>query len=85
MCVCLWVCIYCVCAIFVFHQFQNTLSQTTEQLHWEVAQRQQLSEEFEQVAAMVDALVYLLVFSHQRVTTKRSVNNIGVFLCVVNL
>ncbi|KAF1375892.1 hypothetical protein PFLUV_G00224910 [Perca fluviatilis] len=37
-------------------QFQNTLSQTTEQLHWEVAQRQQLSEEFEQAQKTITEL-----------------------------
>ncbi|XP_035848183.1 ribosome-binding protein 1a isoform X3 [Sander lucioperca] len=37
-------------------QFQNTLSQTTEQLHGEVAQRQQLSEEFEQAQKTITEL-----------------------------
>ncbi|XP_068581002.1 ribosome-binding protein 1a isoform X2 [Cebidichthys violaceus] len=37
-------------------QFQNELSQTTEKLHGEVAQRQQLSEEFEQAQKTVTEL-----------------------------
>lgn len=40
---------YCV---FVYHQFENKLSQTTEKLQEEATQRQQLSEEFEQVTAV---------------------------------
>lgn len=51
--VCVFVCVFIVCAIFVCHQVQNELSQTTEKLHGEVAQRQQLSEEIEQVEAIV--------------------------------
>ncbi|XP_078017102.1 ribosome-binding protein 1a isoform X6 [Epinephelus lanceolatus] len=37
-------------------QFQNELSQTTEKLHGEVAQRQQLSEEFEQAQKTITEL-----------------------------
>ncbi|XP_032397986.1 ribosome-binding protein 1a isoform X3 [Etheostoma spectabile] len=37
-------------------QFQNTLSQTTEKLHGEVAQRQQLSGEFEQAQKTITEL-----------------------------
>ena len=46
--------VYCV---FVYHQVQNELSQTTEKLHGEEARGQQLSEEFEQVA-IDDALFF---------------------------
>lgn len=51
--------IYFVCvALFLkfFFQVQNELSQTSEKLHSEAAQRQQLTEEFEQVAAPGSAL-----------------------------
>lgn len=41
---------YFVFAFSVCHQVQNELSQKTENLHREVAQKQQLSEEFEQVS-----------------------------------
>lgn len=41
---------YRVFAFSVCHQVQNELSQKTENLHREVAQKQQLSEEFEQVS-----------------------------------
>ncbi|XP_034753346.1 ribosome-binding protein 1a isoform X3 [Etheostoma cragini] len=37
-------------------QFKNTLSQTTEKLHGEVAQRQQLSQEFEQAQKTITEL-----------------------------
>lgn len=76
------VCIFivCVCVIFVCRQVQNELSQTTEKLHGEMAQRQQLSEEIEQVAAIIDALFYILVTPE---TNKLSVDNV-VCLCVVN-
>lgn len=53
-------CVYllCACAFFVCHQVRNELSQSAENLHEEVAQRQQLSEEFEQVAAIVNMQYY---------------------------
>lgn len=50
--------IVCVCVCL---QVQHELSQKTEKLHGEVAQKQQLSEEFEQVAAIIDAFFFLCV------------------------
>lgn len=46
--------IYYVCAhVFICHQVQYELSQATEKLQGEEAQRQQLSEEFEQVQPII--------------------------------
>lgn len=55
-------CVYLSCVISVCFQVQNDLSQTNEKLHREVAQRQQLLEEFEQVAVFVDALFCFFSF-----------------------
>ena len=77
--------IYCLCAPFVCRQVQNELSQTTEKLLGEVAQRQQLSEEFEQVVAVFFVLSCLT--RGGRGTSKLSVDNITLCVCVcaVNL
>lgn len=66
----LCICVYslCVC-VSARHQVQSELSQKTENLHREVAQKQQLSEEFEQVATIISALILFFKFlSQQRVT-----------------
>lgn len=54
----LCLCVFIVC--FVYSQVQNQLSQTSEKLHDEAAQRQQLSEEFEQVSAISSDLFFSL-------------------------
>lgn len=60
--ICLCVYLLCVCVCHFCLQVQNELSQTTEKLHEEVAQRQQLLEECEQVAAIVDAISSVFFF-----------------------
>lgn len=74
----------CVC---VRHQVQSELSQKTENLHREVAQKQQLSEEFEQVATVINAqfaqfflkLVFLFVTAER--DDKLTVANGSVRMC----
>lgn len=63
--------IYCLCVrVLVCHQVHHQLSQTTEKLHGEADQRQQLSEEFEQVAAIV--CLFLSVLKYVKLLTLSS-------------
>lgn len=78
---------YRVFAFSVCHQVQNELSQKTENLHREVAQKQQLSEEFEQVSLVHFFFPFLFFFSLVTAGSdnKLTVDKTSVCACVVNL